>query len=179
MTDNSIKKFCAGLMLCMSLSSLTGCGSSSDGASENAVMGRLTAVSESQIKMEAFERQNKGEKPQGTPPAVKGDDNQKPGDDQVGEKPEGTPPAMDDKNPQGRKGETKTYQISSDTKIYKQQGEEKTEISINEVDLGTMISVETDGDEATSIIVQDMPQFGNRGDRVEQGQQRQQQQSSK
>lgn len=108
-----------------------------------------------------------GEKPEGmpdgTPPAGDGEDG----------KPQGTPPAdgedapdakdgdgkqqsdgKDRNDAQGPAGESKTYTISSDTKIYKQDGDEKTEITLDELDPGSMVSVEADGDEAESITVQ-------------------------
>lgn len=189
MTENKIRKICAGLVLCMSLASLTGCGSSKEGDAESAVMGRLTAASDTKIVMEVFgedgDKKPDGERPdavsgsgarfdgkegkdgkmpEGTPPADKQQGEKPPTD---GQKPDGTPPSDDDnqRGQGGRKGESKTYQLDDDTKIYKQSGDEKTEISINEVDLGSMISVETEGDTATSITVQDSSQFGNRGNR--------------
>ena len=79
-----------------------------------------------------------------------------------GNKPQGTPPA-DAKNGGKKKGESKTYQIDSDTKIYKKSGEESTEISVSEINPGDMVSVETDGEKATSITVSDMSAMGQPG----------------
>ena len=162
MTENRVRRICAGLVLCMSLASLTGCGSGKERGAENAVMGHLTAASDTKIVMEVFGEA--GKMPEGTPPADKQQGEKPPTD---GQKPDGTPPSDDDnqRGQGGRKGESKTYQLDDDTKIYKQSGDEKTEISIDEVDLGSMISVETEGDTATSITVQDSSQFGNRGNR--------------
>ena len=189
MTDNRVRKICAGLVLCMSLASLTGCGSSKEGDPESAVMGRLTAASDTKIVMEvlgeAGDRKPDGERPdavsgsgarfddkegkdgkmpEGTPPAGEQQGEKPPADEGM---PDGTPPSDGDnqRGRDGRRGESKTYQLDDDTKIYKQSGDEKTEISIDEVDLGSMISVETEGDTAISITVQDSSQFGNRGDR--------------
>ena len=62
-----------------------------------------------------------------------------------------------------KKGELKTYQIDSDTKIYKKSGEESTEISVSEINPGEMVSVETDGEKATSITVSNMSAMGQPG----------------
>lgn len=52
------------------------------------------------------------------------------------------------------RGESKTFVLNDDTKIYKQEGEEKTEISTEELELGSMLSVVADGDTAEIITVQ-------------------------
>ena len=82
--------------------------------------------------------------------------------DNDGKKPEGIPPA-DAQDGGKKKGESKTYQIDSDTKIYKKSGEESTEISVSEINPGEMVSVETDGEKATSITVSDMSAMGQPG----------------
>lgn len=174
MSDNKMRRICAGLVLCMSLASLTGCGSSDDENAESSVVGRVTAISSSKIVMDVPEQGREqrpegerpdtvsgsgtqlerkgGGKPQGTPPSD-------------GEKPKGTPPA-DGQKPEGtppeRKGESKTFEVSDTAKVYKQSGEEKTEITLDEVDLGAWVSISTADDVVTSIVIQDKPQLGNR-----------------
>lgn len=88
-------------------------------------------------------------------PAIQGDDKKKGpvSGGAVGGKPDGTPPAGKRQNSSQSQGESKTYKIDSDTKIYKEDGGEKTEISLDEVELGSMISIEADGEDADSIIV--------------------------
>ena len=148
---------------------ISGCGSKDSESSANAVMGRVTSVSDTQIVMEVMDKQDdkkpeaasggaagiEGNKPLGTPPAGMQQDKD-------GQKPEGTPPA-DAKNGGKNKGESKTYQIDSDTKIYKKSGEESTEISVSEINPGDMVSVETDGEKATSITVSDMSAMRHNG----------------
>lgn len=179
MADNKMRKIYAGLVLCMSLASLTACGSSDEESTDNSVMGRVTAISDSKMIMEVFEQdqaqrqdgerpnaasgsgaqfdRRDGEMPEGTPPTD-------------GQKPKGTPPA-DGQKPKGTppagKGESKTFQINGDTQIYKQSGEEKTEITIDEIELGSWVSVTIEDDVAKSIIIQDREQFGKRGNRNE------------
>lgn len=175
MADNKMRKICAGLVLCMSLASLTGCGGSSDEENtDNSVMGRLTAISSSKITMDVMDWDNtrhaKEERPdtvsgggvkigekdrekrKGTPPNDEKLQEAPPSD---GEKPQGTPPA--------KKGETKTFELNSDTKIYKQSGEEKVEITLDEVELGTWLIVSLEENVVTSMVVQDSSQFGRRG----------------
>jgi hypothetical protein len=117
---------------------------------------------------------NPPQMPDGTMPA--GEDGKNGGDDN--KKPDGTPPAGADGTPSadqadtpnaengadkekgngenGKKmsGESKTYTISSDTKVYKQDGDEKTEITLDDLNPGSMVSVEADGDEVESITIQ-------------------------
>lgn len=106
-----------------------------------------------------------GERPDGTPPA----------DFKQGEKPEGDRPDMkQDDQKEGRpdsengrkqmKGESKTFVLTEDTKIYKQEGEEQTEISADELELGSMLSVVADGDTAETITVQSRENWQKRGD---------------
>ncbi|MCH5252202.1 MAG: hypothetical protein J1F22_04450 [Lachnospiraceae bacterium] len=52
---------------------------------------------------------------------------------------------------QDRKSESKTISLDGDTKIYKQQGEEKTEITVAELELDSMVEIEIDGDMAVSV----------------------------
>lgn len=172
MEGKKIRAIGTSLILCLAAMNISGCGSKDSESSANAVMGRVTSVSDTQIVMEVMDKQDdkkpeaasggaagiEGNKPQGTPPAGMQQDND-------GQKPEGTPPAdnKDAKNGGKKKGESKTYQIDSDTKIYKKSGEESTEISVSEINPGDMASVETDGEKATSITVSDMSAMGQPG----------------
>lgn len=172
MEGKKIRAIGTSLILCLAAMNISGCGSKDSESSANAVMGRVTSVSDTQIVMEVMDKQDdkkpeaasggaagiEGNKPQGTPPAGMQQDND-------GQKPEGTPPAdnKDAKNGGKKKGESKTYQIDSDTKIYKKSGEESTEISVSEINPGDMVSVETDGEKATSITVSDMSAMGQPG----------------
>lgn len=172
MEGKKIRAIGTSLILCLAAMNISGCGSKDSESSANAVMGRVTSVSDTQIVMEVMDKQDdkkpeaasggaagiEGNKPQGTPPADMQQDND-------GQKLEGTPPAdnKDAKNGGKKKGESKTYQIDSDTKIYKKSGEESTEISVSEINPGEMVSVETDGEKATSIIVSDMSAMGQPG----------------
>ena len=115
-------------------------------------MGRVTSVSDTQIVMEVMDKQD-DKKPEAASGGAAGIE---------GNKPQGTPPA-DAKNGGKKKGESKTYQIDSDTKIYKKSGEESTEISVSEINPGDMVSVETDGEKATSITVSDMAAMRHNG----------------
>ena len=115
-------------------------------------MGRVTSVSDTQIVMEVMDKQD-DKKPEAASGGAAGIE---------GNKPQGTPPA-DAKAGGKKKGESKTYQIDSDTKIYKKSGEESTEISVSEINPGEMVSVETDGEKATSITVSDMSAMGQPG----------------
>lgn len=172
MEGKKIRAIGTSLILCLAAMNISGCGSKDSESSANAVMGRVTSVSDTQIVMEVMDKQDdkkpeaasggaagiEGNKPQGTPPAGMQQDND-------GQKPEGTPPAdnKDAKNGGKKKGESKTYQIDSDTKIYKKSGEESTEISVSEINPGDMVSVETDGEKATSITVSDMSAMRHNG----------------
>ena len=169
MEGKKIRAIGTSLILCLAAMNISGCGSKDSESSTNAVMGRVTSISDTQIVMEVMDKQDdkkpeaasggaagiEGNKPQGTPPAGMQRDND-------GKKPEGTPPA-DAKDGGKKKGESKTYQIDSDTKIYKKSGEESTEISVSEINPGEMVSVETDGEKATSITVSDMSAMGQPG----------------
>lgn len=131
---------------------ISGCGLKDSESSANAVMGRVTSVSDTQIVMEVMDKQD-DKKPEAASGGAAGIE---------GNKPQGTPPA-DAKNGSKKKGESKTYQIDSDTKIYKKSGEESTEISVSEINPGDMVSVETDGEKATSITVSDMSAMRHNG----------------
>lgn len=182
MTKDRMKAFCTGLFLCFAAAGLTACGSNDDENADGAVLGRLTSASDTQIVVEVFE-EKQGDRPDIASGSGADVDRQRPEGEQSseskepsGEKPQGTPPAEEDQ-PQGsppadnqkgngrggRTGETKTYLINSDTVIYKTSGEEKTEISIDEVELGSMLSIVADEDTATRITVQDSSDFKNRG----------------
>ena len=136
MEGKKIRAIGTSLILCLAAMNISGCGSKDSESS--AASGGAAGI--------------EGNKPQGTPPAGMQQDKD-------GQKPEGTPPA-DAKNGGKKKGESKTYQIDSDTKIYKKSGEESTEISVSEINPGEMVSVETDGEKATSITVSDMSAMG-------------------
>lgn len=146
MNRKKMKALYTALLLCMATTGLSACGS--DNGTDNtdsAVVGRVTSVSDSEIQLEIFkkgQRENDGEggRFHGASGAAI-----EPGETPPHEKPEGTPPAAD---------ETKSYTISSDTKVYQQDGEEKTEITLDDLNPGSMVSVESDGDEAESITIQ-------------------------
>lgn len=172
--------FGASLLLTLAGAGLTACGSSQQEDTEAGLMCRLTSVSDTKVVVEVFERgeghppnaasggaadgkmpsePDMGKRPEGTPPA----------DFKNGKKPEGTPPADAPEMKRGdggenrdsqengktrKKGESKTFVLDEGTKIYKQDGEEKTEISAGELELGSMLSVVADGDTAKTITVQ-------------------------
>ena len=147
MEGKKIRAIGTSLILCLAAMNISGCGLKDSESSANAVMGRVTSVSDTQIVMEVMK------KPEAASGGAAGIE---------GNKPQGTPPA-DAKDGGKKKGESKTYQIDSDTKIYKKSGEESTEISVSEINPGEMVSVETDGEKATSITVSDMSAMGQPG----------------
>jgi hypothetical protein len=101
-------------------------------------------------------KDNNGEngKPDGTPPADQGNQGEAP-DAKDGDADTKKDADGNDKSGSGQpSGESKTYAISSDTKVYQQDGDEKTEITLDELNPGSMVSVETDGDEVESITIQ-------------------------
>lgn len=176
MTKDRVKAFCTGLFLCFAAAGLTACGSNDEDSTDGAVVGRLTSASDTQIVVEVFEEREGGRPDIASGSAARGNtasgsaagmDGQPPedGKEPSGEKPDGTPPADDQKGKDrgGKAGETKTYRIDSDTVIYKMSGDEKTEISIEEVDLGSMLSIVAEDDKAASITVQDMSDRKGRG----------------
>lgn len=152
MEGKKIRAIGTSLILCLAAMNISGCGSKDSESSTNAVMGRVTSVSDTQIVMEVMDKQD-DKKPEAASGGAAGIE---------GNKPQGTPPA-DAKDGCKNKGESKTYQIDSDTKIYKKSGEESTEISVSEINPGEMVSVETDGEKATSITVSDMSAMGQPG----------------
>lgn len=172
MKTENVKAFCTGLLLCMATIGMTGCGNSSSG-SASTTNGRLTSISDSQVVIEAFaDDMKKMENVSGG--AVSGGAmSGKPQDGERPELPQGEQPASggavdgqqkpdDSQMPQG---ESKNYNISSKTKVYKQSGDSKTEISLDDVEIGDNISVVADGEDATEIVVQDgMPSGGAKPD---------------
>jgi len=152
MEGKKIRAICTSLILCLAAMNISGCGSKDSESSANAVMGRVTSVSDTQIVIEVMDKQD-DKKPEAASGGAAGIE---------GNKPQGTSPA-DTKNGGKKKGESKTYQIDSDTKIYKKSGEESMEISVSEINPGDMVSVETDGEKATSITVSDMSAMGQPG----------------
>ena len=131
MEGKKIRAIGTSLILCLAAMNISGCGSKDSESSTNAVMGRVTSVSDTQIVMEVMDKQD-DKKPEAASGGAAGIE---------GNKPQGTPPA-DAKDGGKNKGESKTYQIDSDTKIYKKSGEESTEISVSEIKPGEMVSVE-------------------------------------
>lgn len=177
MEKRKARKICMGIILCLAASGVTGCGAGKEETAESAgVNGRVTSISDKQIVIEVFEGKEGAEKPQGTPPS----DEQKPqgtppSDEQ---KPQGTPPTDDGKSQAGQgkdgnerehkeRGEKKTYQIDSNTSIYKMTGEEKTEITVNDVELGSGVNVVAEGNKAICITVQDTKKFDNTHEKTE------------
>ena len=79
-------------------------------------------------------------------------------EDEKGQKPEGTPPA-DSGNKGGRgfatTGETKTIKLTEDTKVIVKKGQESSEGTMSDVSLGTIVQVtlDSDGETAVSITV--------------------------
>ena len=141
MEGKKIRAIGTSLILCLAAMNISGCG-----------LKDSESVSDTQIVMEVMDKQD-DKKPEAASGGAAGIE---------GNKPQGTPPA-DAKDGGKKKGESKTYQIDSDTKIYKKSGEESTEISVSEINPGDMVSVETDGEKATSITVSDMSAMGQPG----------------
>ena len=120
------KMVCMALCFALTGALLTACGSEETAGEE--VRGRVTSISDTEITLEITAHQD-GERPD--------------------KKDFGGAIRKDD-----MASETKTYSISTSTKFYTQQGEEKTEISSADVELGAMVTVTVSGDEAESITVQ-------------------------
>lgn len=185
-SEHKLWAFGVSLLLGLAGASLTACNNSQQESTASGLMGRLTSVSDTKVVVEVFDRPSDaasggavdgrrgGKKPEGTPPA-----DFKQGEKPEGERPDGTPPAdrpdmKQDDQKEGRpdsengrkqmKGESKTFVITEDTKIYKQEGEEQTEISADELELGSMLSVVADGDTAETITVQSGENWQKRGD---------------
>jgi hypothetical protein len=116
-------------------------GDMPDGASGGAIDGKDGGQRPDGASGGAIDGKDGGEKPDGDMPdgasggAIGGKD---------GEKPDGA-----------SSGETKVYTITSKTKIYKQDGDEKTEITADEIELGGSVTVTANGDTATEITVQE------------------------
>ncbi len=160
MNDGKRKGMCIGLCFALAGAMLTACGREEASGAE--VRGRITSISEQEITLEIF-RQLEGERSKGEKP-----DGKNVSGSAVGkmEKPAGTPSAgkSDEKAPDNVSGgatgkgnsltESKTYSLSGSTKIYMQQGEEKTKVSLSDLELGSMVSVTASGDKADSITVQ-------------------------
>lgn len=188
MTEHKSRVWAFGISLLLGLAgaSLTACNNSQQENTASGLMGRLTSVSDTKVVVEVFDHPSNvasggaidenrgGKKPEGTPPA-----DFKQGEKPEGERPDGTPPAdrpdmKQDDQKEGRpdsengrkqmKGESKTFVLTEDTKIYKQEGEEQTEISADELELGSMLSVVADGDTAETITVQSGENWQKRGD---------------
>lgn len=130
MREMKRKMVCMGLCFALTGALLTACGSEETAGEE--VRGRVTSISDTEITLEITAHQD-GERPDkkdfggASGSAIRKDD---------------------------MASETKTYSISTSTKFYTQQGEEKTEISSADVELGAMVTVTVSGDEAESITVQ-------------------------
>ena len=89
MEGKKIRAIGTSLILCLAAMNISGCGSKDSESSTNAVMGRVTSVSDTQIVMEVMDKQDdkkpetasggaagiEGNKPQGTPPAGMQQDN--------------------------------------------------------------------------------------------------------
>lgn len=163
MKDRKRKVMCIGFCFALAGAMLTACGSDETAGAE--VRGRITSISEQEITLE-ITNHPEGEKPEGENRGGKKPDGVSGSAVEGKEKPEGTPPA--DKTGEkashnvsgsaigreNRETESKTYSVSKNTKIYTQQGEEKTEVSLSDLELGSMVSVTVSGDEAESITVQ-------------------------
>ncbi len=183
----SYKKWITVVCFSMVVMGMSACGKSGSDDTGTEVMGRVTAVSDSDLTLAVFQMPE-GEKPEGGMPDGKKTEDGKPdGDRPDGEKPngekpdgnrpesvsggafrqgeeppEGTPPAgqQGEERPDRDAGpsaeQTQKILISSDTKVYRQQGEEKTEATISDVEPGSMVTVVVDGEEAVSITIQTM-----------------------
>lgn len=155
--------FSVSLLLGLASASLTACGSGQQGDAADGVMGRLTSISDTKVIVEVFDQ--KGEHP---PKAASGGA----AEGEMKRRPEGTPPADIQRGEKGNPGdgkesktrESKTFVIGENTKFYKQEGEEETEITADELELGSMLSIIADGEVAESIHVLQMD-GGQRGER--------------
>lgn len=181
MKTEKVKVLCTGLLLCMATIGMTGCGNSSSGSASK-TNGRLTSISDSQVVIEAFADDMKkmenvsGGAVSGRALSGKAQDGEKPDRnmdadsfDDKKEPPQGERPASGGAVDRSQKtddfqmarGESRNYNISSKTKIYKQSGDSKTEITLDDVEIGDNISVVADGEDATEIVVQDGMPFGD------------------
>ena len=83
MEGKKIRAIGTSLILCLAAMNISGCGSKDSESSANAVMGRVTSISDTQIVMEVMDKQDdkkpeaasggaagiEGNKPHGNPPA--------------------------------------------------------------------------------------------------------------
>lgn len=182
MTKRKIRTICTALCLCMLGLGLSGCGQTEEEKEETSVMGRVTAISDSEITLAVFEKpeggQNEGAGPDGISGGAVGERPEPASGEAVqgDEKPTGTPPAgksdhgagegKEDKFDQDS-SETRKFTISSNTKVYTQQGEEESETEISDITPGTMVTIVPDGDEAAKITIQTMN--GRQGNGEEKG----------
>ena len=141
----------AVLVLCVAFV-LNACGKESSETSGAEIMGRISAISNSEITLEVFQQSDssdsKPERPDeasGEKPPVSG------GAFRKGEKPPVSGGAV-----QRGERESKTYLLTEDTKFYEKNGEDTSEISLEEVELGSAASVvlDSDGKTAISVILQ-------------------------
>lgn len=161
------KKWITVVCFSMVMMGMNGCGKSGSDDAGTEVMGRVTSVSDSEITLAVFE------KPDGDRPEGGKTDGKRPGSVSGGafrqgeEPPEGTPPAgqqgeqPSDRSTKQPSEQTQKIRIDSDTKVYRQQGEEKTEAAISDVQPGSMVTVVVDGEEAVSITIQSMEGRGS------------------
>jgi hypothetical protein len=138
-------------------------GGEPDGASGGAIDGKDGGQRPDGASGGAIDGKDGGQRPDGdmTDGASGGAIDGKDG----GEKPDGDMPdgasggaigGKDGEKPDGASsGETKVYTITNKTKIYKQDGDEKTEITVDEIELGGSVTVTANGDTATEITVQE------------------------
>lgn len=154
----SYKKWITVVCFSMVVMGMSACGKSGSDDTGTEVMGRVTAVSDSDLTLAVFQTPE-GEKPEGGMP-----DGEKPN----GGKPDGNRPESvsggafrqgeepPDRDAEPPAEQTQKIRISSDTKVYRQQGEEKTETTIPDVEPGSMVTVVVNGEEAVSITIQTM-----------------------
>lgn len=130
MTEQKRKIMCIGLCLAMAGTVLTGCGSDETAGTE--VRGRVTSISETEITLEITNQPGGERHGEGRPDGVSGS--------AVGR--------------ENRETESKTYSVSKNTKFYTQQGEDKTEVLLSDLQLDSMVTAVVSGDEAESITIQ-------------------------
>lgn len=153
------KKWITVVCFSMVMMGMSGCGKSGSDDTGTEVTGRVTSVSDSEITLAVFEKPD-GDKPEGGKTDGKRPESVSGGAFRQGEEPpEGKPPT-------GQKGEqppeqTQKIRIDSGTKVYRQQGEEKTEATISDVEPGSMVTVVVDGEEAVFITIQSMEGRGS------------------
>lgn len=139
------KKWITVVCFSMVMMGMSGCGKSGSDDTGTEVMGRVTSVSDSEITLAVFE------KPDGDRPEGGKTDGKRPGSVSGGAFRQGEEPPE----------QTQKIRIGSGTKVYRQQGEEKTEATISDVQPGSMVTVVVDGEEAVSITIQSMEGRGS------------------